>query len=79
MEKKLVDEETGEVSGVSRTSLQLNFVCEVTGFDFRVNGDEHSEGRFVAKGEFEELNVTDQMRAVLEEAFAGMAARILKP
>jgi len=73
MEKKVVDEETGEVLGVSRTSLQLNFVCEVMGFDFRVNGDEHSEGRFVARGEVAELNVTEQMRAVVEEAFAEMA------
>jgi len=73
MEKKVVDEETGEVSGVSRTSLQLNFVCEVTGFDFEVNADEHSEGRFVARGEVKELNVTEQMRAVVEEAFAEMA------
>jgi len=29
MEKKVVDEETEEVSSVLRTSLQLNFVCEV--------------------------------------------------
>lgn len=79
MEKKVVDEETGEVSGVSRTSLQLKFVCEVTGFDFRVDADEHSEGRFLAREEVEELNVTDQMRAVLEGAFVGMVARISKP
>jgi len=73
MEKKVADEKTGEVSGVSRTSLQFNFVCEVMGFDFKVSADEHSEGRFVAKGEVAELNITEQMRVVLEEAFAKMA------
>ena len=73
MEKKVVDEETEEVSSILRTSLQLNFVCEVMEFDFEVNADEHSEGRFVARGEVAELNVTEQIRAIVEEAFTEIA------
>lgn len=69
MEKIVMDEETGDEEMVWRTTLQLNFVCEVKGFDFKVNAEEHSEGRFVARGEVAELNVTEQMRAVVEEGF----------
>jgi len=73
MEKKVVDEETEEVSSILRTSLQLKFVCEVMKFNFEINADEHSEGRFVARDKVAELNVTEQMRAVMGEAFAEMA------
>lgn len=72
MEKIVMDEETGEEEMARRTTLQLNFVCEVKGFDFKVNAEEHSEGRFVARGEVAKRNVTEQMRAVVEEGFLVM-------
>ena len=37
--------------------------------DFQVNPEEHSEGRFVPQAEIAGLDVTDQMRVVVEEAF----------
>ncbi|KAL8840976.1 MAG: hypothetical protein Q9176_003548 [Flavoplaca citrina] len=51
---------------VSQTSLQLNHVCEVAGYDFKVNPDEHSEGRFVSLADVEGLEMTEQMRVVVE-------------
>ena len=72
MEKKVLDKEKGEEKTVWRTTLQLNFICDVTGFDFKVNADEHSEGRWVVRGEVAELNVTEQMQVVVEEGFAVM-------
>lgn len=33
-----------------KTSLQMNFVCEVSGAEWRVNPDEHSEGVWARRG-----------------------------
>ncbi|KAL8991333.1 MAG: hypothetical protein Q9169_007896 [Polycauliona sp. 2 TL-2023] len=81
LEKKDVDDGGGEVS-VWYTSLQLNFVCEVSRYDVTVNPEEHSEARFVNSVEMmKDLEVTEQMRVVVEEGldwaagyFDGLAA-----
>lgn len=54
---------------VQMSSLQLNFVCEITEDTFRVNPEEHSEGMWVAEDEFERLKMTQEMRLVVKEAF----------
>ena len=72
IERKVPGDESG-LERVLRTSLQFNFVCDVTGYDFKVDPDEHSEGRFAARAELAELNMTEQMREVAEEAFAKIA------
>ncbi|KAL8767667.1 MAG: hypothetical protein Q9209_005926 [Squamulea sp. 1 TL-2023] len=69
MEKKITNEAGGQESILS-TSLQFNFICHVTKFDVVVNPEEHSEGRFVSRSEVADLNVTDQMRAVVDQGFA---------
>ncbi|KAL9036279.1 MAG: hypothetical protein Q9180_004388 [Flavoplaca navasiana] len=56
----------GKERTVSQTSLQLNYVCEVAGYNFKVNPEEHSEGRFVSLADVEGLEMTEQMRAVVE-------------
>ncbi|KAL8895221.1 MAG: hypothetical protein Q9192_003768 [Flavoplaca navasiana] len=56
----------GKEVSVSQTSLQLNYVCEVAGYDFKVNPEEHSEGRFVSLSDVEGLEMTEQMRVVVE-------------
>lgn len=66
MEKKIQDE--GGERSVSFTSLQLNYVCEVSSYDFAVNPEEHSEGRFVSLSETGDLNITEKMRALVEAA-----------
>lgn len=68
MEKKITGAD-GEEFSSWKTSLQLNFICEVTNSDFAVNPDEHSEGRFVRRSDVAEMDITEQMRAVVEEGF----------
>lgn len=67
MEKKIVED--GKEHFVSYTSLQLNYICEVASYDLTVNPEEHSEGRFVALSELEHLDVSEQMRSVVEAGF----------
>ncbi|KAI4263550.1 MAG: hypothetical protein L6R42_001305 [Xanthoria sp. 1 TBL-2021] len=67
MEKKVVED--GKERFVSYTSLQLNYICEVANYDFTVNPEEHSEGRFVSLSKLEELDVSEQMRGVVEAGF----------
>ena len=69
LEKEVLDD-TGSETLVWYTSLQLNFVCQVAKHNLTVNREEHSEGNFVSRSELSELEVTKQMRAVVEEGFA---------
>ena len=68
LEKKVLDD-TGSETSAWYTSLQLNFVCQVARHNLTVNGEEHSEGKFVSRSEVSELDVTEKMRAVVEEGF----------
>lgn len=52
-----------------KSSLQLNFVCEVAENTFRVNPEEHSEGVWAAEDEVGSLEMTEEMRLVVEDAF----------
>ena len=52
-----------------KISLQLNFVCEVAGGEFGVNPDEHSEGVWASREEVGGLEMTGEMRVVVENAF----------
>ncbi|KAI4120676.1 MAG: hypothetical protein LQ338_006840 [Usnochroma carphineum] len=68
-----LDPGDGNVHSVWSTSLQLNFICEVAKHDLVLNPDEHSEGKFVDQSEVAELEMTEQMRGVVAEAFDWMA------
>ena len=52
-----------------KMSLQMNFVCEVAGGEFDVNPDEHSEGVWAGREEVGGLEMTGEMRVVVENAF----------
>lgn len=52
------------------TSLQLNYVCEVASYDLEINPEEHSEGQFVSLSEVGDLDMTEQMRAVVKAGLA---------
>ena len=54
---------------MQKSSLQLNFVCEIAEDMFRVNPEEHSEGMWAAKDEVGGLQMTEAMRLVVEDAF----------
>ena len=68
VEKKVSKEDGGKES-VWSTSLHLNFICEVAEYGLNVNPEEHSEGKFIAHSEIGDLEMTEQMRAVVEEGF----------
>lgn len=72
VERKIATKDRGMMSIWSQ-SLQLNYICEVAGHDFVVDPEEHSEGRFVAQSGLKALEMTEQMRKVVEEAFAWCA------
>lgn len=54
---------------VQKSSLQLNFVCEIAEATFRVNPEEHSVGMWAARDEIGGLEMTEKMRLVVEDAF----------
>ena len=54
---------------VQKSSLQLNFVCEIAEDTFCVNPEEHSEGIWAAEDEVGSLEMTEGMRLVVEDAF----------
>ncbi|KAL8933417.1 MAG: hypothetical protein Q9216_006375 [Gyalolechia sp. 2 TL-2023] len=72
-ERKITKADGGELNVWSST-LQLNFVCEVAKHDLVVNPEEHSEGKFINRSELEETDLTEQMRAVVEDAFEWVEA-----
>ena len=73
-----VTEKSIEGEGVSLvkkfTSLQLNFVCDVEGWAFRVDPEEHSVGVWADREEMEKLEMSTGMRKVVDNAFRWKAA-----
>ncbi|KAL8926720.1 MAG: hypothetical protein Q9208_002794 [Pyrenodesmia sp. 3 TL-2023] len=67
MEKKSVGKDGEEESAVS-SSLQLNYVCRVESYELVVDPKEHSEGKFADEEAVREMEMTEQMRAVVEDA-----------
>ena len=78
LEKKTLNDADSE-SSIWYTSLQLNFVCQVVKHNLTINNEEHSEGKFVSRSEVSELDVTQQMRAVVEEAFVWINQNFIGP
>lgn len=63
----------GTETTVKSMSLQLNFICAVAHHDVQVNPEEHSEARFVSRSQSKELEMTENMRAVVENSFSWFA------
>lgn len=64
-----IAKDDGEEKSIRSTSLQLNFICEVAHNEYVVNLEEHSEGQFTGPSTIKNLEMTDQMRAVVDEGF----------
>ncbi|KAL8765950.1 MAG: hypothetical protein Q9194_006413 [Teloschistes cf. exilis] len=60
----------GEEMSVGSMTLQFIFVCEGATHEIRVNAEEYSEGRFVGPEMIDNLDMTEQMRAVVDEGLA---------
>ncbi|KAM0451950.1 hypothetical protein ACHAPV_009765 [Trichoderma viride] len=67
-EKTIVDEAGNEVV-VSKSAIQLNFVVSVSTGAVTLNANEHSDSRWATQEDLSELDVTDAMRLVVQEAF----------
>ena len=67
--KKTMTIEGGEEVVVRQMSMQLNFVCDVEEERFRVDPKEHSEVVWATREDMEELDMTVNMRGVVEKAF----------
>ena len=78
LKKKILDDADSE-NLIWYTSLQFNFVCQVVKHNLTINDEEHSEGKFVSRSEVSELDVTQQMRVVVEEAFVWINENFIGP
>ena len=54
---------------VKKTTLQQSFVCVIEQTDFRLNSEEHSEGVWARRDDVGGLDMTGEMRVVVENAF----------
>ena len=73
-EKNVVDD-TGREVFVSKSAIQLNYVVSVSGGEVKLNTDEHSESYWATREDLGELDITSEMRAVIQEAFKWAASQ----
>ncbi|KAK0119643.1 hypothetical protein ONS95_011081 [Cadophora gregata] len=65
---KVTRAEDGQEKTVSKTCLQLSFAVTVGSEEFRVNAKEHSLGVWADREMVKDLEMTDEMRALVEGA-----------
>lgn len=73
-EKNVIDD-TGRGSIVSKSAIQLNYVVSVSGGEVKLSADEHSESCWATEEDLGELDITSEMRAVIQEAFEWAASQ----
>ena len=73
--EKMVLDDTGREFLVSKSAIQLNYVVSVSGGEVKLSADEHSESYWATKEDLSDLNITSEMRAVIEEAFEWAASQ----
>lgn len=69
-----LEKRTGGTS-VWKTTVQLNFICEVNVSGVQVNFEEHSEAQWIGVDTLQEIDVTKDMRKVILEGFAWVENR----
>ncbi|EHK44808.1 hypothetical protein TRIATDRAFT_274356 [Trichoderma atroviride IMI 206040] len=67
--EKAVMDDAGKEVIVSKSAIQLNLVVSVSAGTVTLNAEEHSDCRWATKEELIELDITDAMRVVIQEAF----------
>ena len=73
-EKNVIDD-TGREFLSSKSAIQLNYVVSVSGGEVKLSADEHSESCWVTEDDLGVLDITDEMRAVIQEAFEWAASQ----
>ena len=67
--EKTVVNEVGQKTLVSKVAVQLNYLVSLSGGDVKLSEQEHSESIWATEEELSRLEVTSQMKVVIEEAF----------
>ncbi|KAK0506957.1 hypothetical protein JMJ35_010657 [Cladonia borealis] len=67
-EKNIIDG-TGRAFLVSKSAIQLNYVVSLSGSEVKLSADEHSESCWATEKDLVKLDITSEMRTVIQEAF----------
>ena len=73
--EKVVIDDTGRECSVSKSAIQLNYVVSVSGGEVKLSAEEHSESYWATKEDLSELDITSEMKKVIEEAFEWAASQ----
>ena len=75
--EKTVIDDTGREAFISKTAIQLNYVVSVSSGEVKLSADEHSESYWATEEDLGKLDITTEMRAVIQEAFEWAASQWL--
>ena len=73
--EKTVIDDTGREAFISKTAIQLNYVVSVSSGEVKLSADEHSESYWATEEDLGKLDITTEMRAVIQEAFEWAASQ----
>ncbi|KAK4079530.1 hypothetical protein Trihar35433_635 [Trichoderma harzianum] len=73
--EKIIKSDAGVEAFVVKSAIQLNYVVSVSDGMVKLSIDEHSESRWATEEELDELDITDETRAVIREAFQWSASQ----
>lgn len=67
--EKIIVDGAGEGIAVSKSAIQLNFVVSASAGTVTLTADEHSESRWAAEEDLSAMNITVELRVVIQQAF----------
>ncbi|KAL6836723.1 NUDIX hydrolase domain-like protein [Trichoderma sp. SZMC 28015] len=67
--EKTIKSDAGVESLVIKSAIQLNYVVSVSDGMVKLSIDEHSESLWATEEELDELDITDETRGIIREAF----------
>ncbi|KAL6807983.1 NUDIX hydrolase domain-like protein [Trichoderma sp. SZMC 28013] len=73
--EKTVKSDAGVEISVVKSAVQLNYVVSVSDGIVKLSVIEHSESRWAAEEELGELDITDETKAIIREAFQWSASQ----
>ena len=75
MTEKTVTDDNGRAFLVSKSAIQLNYVVSLSGSEVKLSADEHSESCWATEKDLDKLDITSEMRTVVQEAFKWAASQ----
>ncbi|KAL6814078.1 NUDIX hydrolase domain-like protein [Trichoderma camerunense] len=73
--EKTIKSDAGVEAFVVKSAIQLNYVVSVSDGMVKLSIDEHLESRWATEEELDELDITDETRVVIREAFQWSASQ----